>query len=107
VCELLIVREEVTILLRRDREERRLVPLAYIGGCTTRLGKIDARSIDGRLVHELLVVGEEMTVLCRGDREEGGLVPFADDWCLPISELFSYRGEGAGRRGSMKGPMGG
>jgi hypothetical protein len=56
VCELLVVREEVTKLLRGDREERRLVPLAYIDGSPTRLGKINARPIDRRLVDELLVV---------------------------------------------------
>jgi hypothetical protein len=57
VCELLIVREEVTILLRGDGEECRLVPLAYVDGRTTQLGEIDARPIDGRLVEELLIVG--------------------------------------------------
>jgi hypothetical protein len=57
VRELLIVREEVTILLRGDGEERRLVPLAYIDRRPTRLGEIDARPIDGSLVDELLIVG--------------------------------------------------
>jgi hypothetical protein len=46
-------------------------------------------------------------VPCRGDGEESGLVAFAGERGVLISGLLSYRGEGAGRQGSRKGPLGG